>query len=266
MSVGKCPFQCWSCWAPRVTPPKVSLPEIGQGRAPARQSCRSWGSCQTFPVAFCPKPESGFGVSEIAEEGKYAGFAGIPSFHVSGDVWKDILTLHCPVAVLKCPHSSSAAHTTDCCATQTLVSCFPGEQTSLCAPSAQGEQRASCCLLPSWALLCCSFALTWVGKVCSECAPGPPTPRWRQRLPVVQCHPWEWELGMGQEKGTGKLQGAAARGVRHQKHTQTVRLEVQYRTQFSGNLQHEIYDNKKPVGVSSLLIFFFFFKLILMLR
>lgn len=64
-----------SACAGAVTPPVVGLPEVGQCRAPVRQSCscRRWGSYQTFPAAFCPKPESGFGVSEIAEVGQKKG-------------------------------------------------------------------------------------------------------------------------------------------------------------------------------------------------
>lgn len=76
-------------------------------------------------------------------------------------------------------------------------------------------------------------------------------PKWGESCVFVDSH--------------GELEGAAVRGVRHQKRSQPVRLEAQSRTQFSGNLQHKICDNKKPVGVSSLLIFFFF-KLILMLQ
>lgn len=47
-----------------------------------------------------------------------------------------------------------------------------------------------------------------------------------------------------------------SRGTRNT-HSQDVRLEVQSRTQFTWKLQDKIYDNKKPVGVSSLLIIFF---------
>lgn len=73
---------------------------------------------------------------------------------------------------------------------------------------------------------------------------------------VFFFHP-KWEESCVFVDSHGELEGAAVRGVRHQKRSQPVRLEAQSRTQFSGNLQHKICDNKKPVGVSSLLIFFF---------
>lgn len=132
----------------------------------------------------------------------------MPFFHVSGDVWRDILTLHCPVAVLKCLHSSSAAPIKDCCDTQTLVSCFPGERTSQCSPSTGRTKSlllSASQLGTALLLVCINLGGEGVFRVC----PRPSDSQMETETPHCAMPPWEWELGMGQEKGAGKLQGAA---------------------------------------------------------